>query len=264
MPIPPTPNGRAHLGHIAGPYLRMDVLARHLRSWGHRVMSVSATDGFDSYVLWKAQQEGRSPEEVCRDYHRLIRRDLLALDIDMRAFLDVVQGELAGLHAERARHAVEQLVAKGATIEVQEQVLYSRDTGRYIVGAWLEGQCPQCLASASGYFCEACGAHFKPEAMVNPKPRLGDTSLESRAVASLYLKFPKFQRLLDHTNAAGVPPEYQEIVRRYIESEGPVFRLTAPGTWHLGRAMVCRQMGKPTCPVRVGLGVRADVRRLLE
>ncbi|MCM3755016.1 class I tRNA ligase family protein, partial [Bacillus licheniformis] len=53
MPIPPTPNGRLHLGHIAGPYLRMDMLCRYLRSQGHHVRVVSAVDGFDSYVLWK-------------------------------------------------------------------------------------------------------------------------------------------------------------------------------------------------------------------
>jgi methionyl-tRNA synthetase len=46
MPIPPTPNGRLHLGHIAGPYLRMDMLGRYLRSQGHRVDVVSAVDGF--------------------------------------------------------------------------------------------------------------------------------------------------------------------------------------------------------------------------
>lgn len=76
MPIPPTPNARLHLGHIAGPYLRMDMLGRYLRTQGHSVDVVSAVDGFDSYVLWKGLQEQRSAEEVVRDYHAQIALDL--------------------------------------------------------------------------------------------------------------------------------------------------------------------------------------------
>ena len=51
MPIPPTPNGRLHLGHIAGPYLRMDMLGRYLRAQGHRVDVVSAVDGYRKSVV---------------------------------------------------------------------------------------------------------------------------------------------------------------------------------------------------------------------
>jgi len=142
MPIPPTPNGRLHLGHIAGPYLRMDMLGRYLRSQGHRVDVVSAVDGFDSYVLWKALQEQRTPEAVVRDYHGQIAHDLRALDVEVDDFLDLVQGPYAQQHARNAQRTVERLVALGVTQSVVERVLYCPDTRRYMAGAWLLGQCP--------------------------------------------------------------------------------------------------------------------------
>jgi len=231
MPIPPTPNGRLHLGHIAGPYLRMDALARHLRSLGHAVTTVSATDDFDSYVLWRALQEGRSPEQVCRDYNRQIKQDLAALDIELADFSNVVSGPQADVHKHGAQAAVARLVDQGSTISIVEEVLYSPSSLRYIAGAWLVGHCPRCSSSAAGYFCEACGAHFKPEAMRQPQDRLGESPLERRQVESLFLRVSDVERLIGDIGALGAPAAFIDVVRRHVTAEGPLFRLTAPGTW---------------------------------
>ncbi len=243
MPIPPTPNGRLHLGHIAGPYLRMDMLGRHLRTLGHRVDVVSAVDGFDSYVLWKALQEHRSPQEVCRDYHERIAHDLAALDIIVDDFLDLVQGPYASRHAENARRAVTSLIEQGLTETIVEKVLYSRATGRYLAGAWLVGRCPQCDSGAAGYFCEACGAHFRPEAMVEPRARVGDEALEWREVESLFLRIDDEAALLRTIAARGAPPRFVEVVRRFLEQEAGRVRLTAPGEW--GVAWNTDRFGNP-------------------
>jgi methionyl-tRNA synthetase len=243
MPIPPTPNGRLHLGHIAGPYLRMDVLGRYLRGQGHQVDVVSAVDGFDSYVLWKGLQEDRAPEEVCRDYYRLIARDLASLDIMIDGFLDLVQGPYAERHAQNVRRAIQELIDLGMTECVTERVLYSRATGRYIVGAWLVGRCPSCEAPAAGYFCEACGAHFRPESMLDPRPRLGDADLEWRQIESLFLLVRDQQDIVQRIKAAGAPEAFIEVVRRFLASEHGRVRLTAPGDW--GVAWPADRWGNP-------------------
>jgi len=231
MPIPPTPNGRLHLGHIAGPYLRMDMLGRYLRGKGHRVHVVSAIDGFDSYVLWKGLQENRPPQEVCRDYHIQIARDLASLDIDVDEFLDLVQGPYAERHAENARRVVQQLVDLGVTECVTEKVLYSKQTGRYIAGAWLLGRCPCCEAFAAGYFCEICGAHFRPESMLDPKPRVGDTELQWREVENLFLRVHDETELVRQILASGASERFVSVIRRFLEREQGRVRLTAPGDW---------------------------------
>ncbi|WP_443698128.1 class I tRNA ligase family protein, partial [Pseudomonas sp.] len=231
MPIPPTPNGRLHLGHIAGPYLRMDMLGRYLRSQGHRVDVVSAVDGFDSYVVWKALQEQRAPEAVVRDYHAQIAHDLRALDVEVDDFLDLVQGPYAQQHARNAQRTVERLVALGVTQSVVERVLYCPDTRRYMAGAWLLGQCPYCRAGAGGYFCEACGALFRPEAMLNPQPRMGDSPLHWVEVESLFLSVAHPEQLLQRMAACGAPASIIEVIARFLERENGQVRLTAPGEW---------------------------------
>ncbi|NIR28481.1 MAG: class I tRNA ligase family protein, partial [Gammaproteobacteria bacterium] len=51
-------NGRAHLGHIAGPLLKMDVLRRHLERAGAEVRMISMSDAHEAHVLIKAHVEG--------------------------------------------------------------------------------------------------------------------------------------------------------------------------------------------------------------
>ncbi|MCE0446304.1 hypothetical protein LT493_20765 [Streptomyces tricolor] len=48
------PNGRAHLGHIAGPLLKMDVLRRHVLRGGGRATMISVSDAHESHVLVRA------------------------------------------------------------------------------------------------------------------------------------------------------------------------------------------------------------------
>lgn len=82
IPSVPTPNGRLHLGHIGGPYLSTDILARYLRLCGHSARMITGTDDFESYVTAQAAKEQRTPEQICRYYHSLIADDLAAMDIE--------------------------------------------------------------------------------------------------------------------------------------------------------------------------------------
>lgn len=231
MPIPPTPNGRLHLGHIAGPYLRVDVLARYLSAKGENVSVVTAVDGFDSYVEWRALQEGRRPEDICSYYRGLIQVDLHAIDIRCGEVHDFVNGPYAELHASSARRLVERLTELGCVEVVTERVLYSAKSNRYVVGAWLSGHCPRCGSAESGYFCEACGGHFKPQDMVKPYDRLGESELEWRDVDSLFLRIADVKELERRIVAAGGSGEFVNLILKHIDSEGPLFRLTAPGSW---------------------------------
>ena len=47
---PATPNGGLHLGHLAGPYVRADMLVRALRSMGRGARYVTGTDDHQSHV----------------------------------------------------------------------------------------------------------------------------------------------------------------------------------------------------------------------
>ncbi len=61
IPMQPTPNGRLHLGHGAGPYLRADVIARAPRRDGDDVQIITGTDAHENWVLADGLTSGHTP-----------------------------------------------------------------------------------------------------------------------------------------------------------------------------------------------------------
>ena len=88
IPSVPTPNGRLHLGHIGGPFLTADVLARALKRQGHEVKMCCGTDSYESFVLREAAKKNQSAEEICHHYHGQIAKDLKRMAIDIDTFIN--------------------------------------------------------------------------------------------------------------------------------------------------------------------------------
>ncbi len=228
---PPTPNGRAHLGHIAGPFLRLDVLARHLSVLGDEAVLLSGSDSYDMYVLLTARREGTPPEEVAARCHAAMEADLRAMDIGLAVFVDPMSPRWASAYKGLLDETIAGLVRKGATESRHERVLYSPSTSRHIVACWLLGGCPSCGAEAGGYFCEACGAFFRPELILNPRPRFDEGPLEWRHAQLLYLRSSNPSRLLKTWAAMGIGAAFQAAGRRFVAEHGATFPLTQPGSW---------------------------------
>src|SRR5262245_48387840 len=94
VPEMPTPNGRLHLGHMSGPYLRPDVLSRHLRMRGAEAYVVSGSDVYESHVELKAAQTGTTVEAVCNQFHDLIRAELDALGVEVDLYVNPLDAPL--------------------------------------------------------------------------------------------------------------------------------------------------------------------------
>jgi len=206
---PPTPNGRVHLGHLAGPFLRLDVLARHLAVRGDEAVVLSGSDCYDMYVLLTARREGVPPEEVAVRCHAAMEADLRAMDIGLAAFIDPRSPPWASTYEELLTETTRRLIATGRTESRRERILYSPSTGRSIIGCWLLGACPSCGAEAGGYFCEACGGFFRPELIRAPRPRFDEGGLEWREADILYLRASQSSRLVETWDAMGIGAAFQ-------------------------------------------------------
>lgn len=226
-----TPNGRLHLGHVGGPFLRLDVLARHLRRRGDRVRVITGTDPFDSYVLLGAQQRGTLPEEVCRLNHAGIREDLETMGIECDAFVDPLRGPLRGRYRERLQITLQDLEDSGATVRLAESVPWSARMSRWVVGCWLLGRCPECAAEVAGYYCEACGAHFRPDQVVDPHDRDAPGQLEWRSSEALFLRLQSVPEVRRLSALACPDPTALAILDRHLVSSEGLVRLTAPSSW---------------------------------
>lgn len=231
LPIAPTPNGRLHLGHIGGPMLKLDVLARHLRRMGDRVALVGSTDPYDSYVLLRGRETGRSPAEVVDRWHPLIERDLHAVGIVPDRFVNFLDEPWRSRNHEACQGVLRDLTALGLVTVRRERFPYCTTTGAFAAGGFVRGRCPECATATAGYFCEGCGLHFRPEQATDVRCGFDDCLPEWREIPCLYTRVPEPAAVLRRMAEMGVPEPFDRIVRTQLRLQGPELRLTHPGTW---------------------------------
>src|SRR5207249_10677611 len=65
----PYSNGSLHIGQIVGAYLPADVFARYHRTAGNDVLMVSGSDLHWTPITVRAEQEGRTPDDVASRFH---------------------------------------------------------------------------------------------------------------------------------------------------------------------------------------------------
>ncbi|MEV8099467.1 class I tRNA ligase family protein [Kitasatospora sp. NPDC085879] len=227
----PTPNGRLHIGHGAGTYLRADVVARALRTRGHRVAVISGSDGYEDWVVAAARPDDRSPRDTAAHYHAGIKRDLDNLDIRLDQWVDPTSPEhTADYHAVH-ENTLALLRDTGAAREESERIPFSVRTGRAVVGTWIAGDCPHCGQPCGGATCTFCGQFFQPEEVVNPRSRLDDSALEWRDEKNWFAYPADPAAIAESHRRTGVPPVFLETVTRYLDGRGGRIHLTAQGTW---------------------------------
>jgi methionyl-tRNA synthetase len=203
----PTANGRLHIGHGAGPYLRADMLARSLRRSGHDVQVVTGSDAWENWVVLAALRLGWPPERTARHFHEGIGRDLRNLDVRLDAWIDPREEE----HAEPYHRVHDDLLhelAESGSAELQtETIPVSADSGRAVVGTWLLGRCPTCGRDVAGNACVYCADRFEPAEVVAPRSRLEEGPLRWREVRNWFLTSPPAEQVLAALDAAGVANE---------------------------------------------------------
>lgn len=231
VPEMPTPNGRLHLGHMSGPYLKADILARYLRQRGAEAYIVSGSDSYESHVDLAAAQTGRNKEDVANEFHKKIAGEYEALGIRMDLYLNPLDPEINDEYMAANRHFFEQLKEGATTATLAEKVLYSTKADRHIAGCWLRGKCPSCGATSGSYLCEACGTEYSPQDVLEvwQDPELEPWEL--RNVPTRFMRLKDVGQFWRHLALSGVPAPFTRIVDAYLRERGDKVRLTNPGGW---------------------------------
>ena len=249
-PVCLVPNGRAHLGHIAGPLLKMDVLRRHVRRGGGEAVLMTLSDVHESHVAVQAHKEGVPPEELATRYTGQIRQDLAALNIAYDDLVNPLTEEWRDRYTDLVHGFVEDIVAAGHTAVRSRPVTVLAaekeprphphslrpQAGEPVVSGWLKGTCPDCAHPLVGFFCESCGGCFDPAQMTDPTTAHFEGELAFEERNSLWLEVPGgAPAVLAHLEKAGVREDFQEIVRRHLRRNGTgdeaSIRLTVPNPW---------------------------------
>jgi methionyl-tRNA synthetase len=228
---PPTPNGDLHLGHLAGPYLFADVLARYQTLRGRRCVSAISVDLHQSYVVTTAERLGVEPADLAQRQFHNIQATLEAAEI----CFDVV-GMPDATYTTYVREWFRRLHAGGAFEMKETTAPYDANRRRFLFEAYASGWCPTCLAATKGNICEACGHPNEPARLFNLHATGSQPGqpLEMRRQVGLVLNLERWRNQMMH-HLLEVLPELRPTLRCLIDelfSEVlPAFPITFPSTW---------------------------------
>jgi len=190
----PYANGSLHLGHIAGAYLPPDIFARYHRTKGSEVLMVSGSDVHGTPITLRAEQEGITPNEVARRYHREFLDSWQQFGISFDLFTSTGTEN----HAAVTQDIFLRLLEQGYIYKKTVMQPYCPSCRRFLPDRYIEGNCPYCgTAEARGDQCDACGKPINPIDLISPRCRICGGVPEFKDSEHFFLKLSTFQdRLL--------------------------------------------------------------------
>jgi methionyl-tRNA synthetase len=191
----PYANGPIHLGHIAGAYLPPDIFARYHRLKGNDVLMVSGSDQHGTPITVRAEQEGKTPEEVAGRYHREFLESWQKLGISFDLFTSTDTPN----HHQIARDFFLALLEKDYIYRDTMTLLYCPACGRFLPDRYVEGTCPHCgFEGTRGDQCDGCGKPLNPAELVSPRCRWCSSEPELKESEHFFLRLSAFnEQLLD-------------------------------------------------------------------
>ncbi len=186
----PYANGPLHLGHIAGAYLPADIFARYHRVRGDEVLMISGSDQHGAPITLRAEQEGKTPEEISSRYHQQFLASWARLGISFDLFTNTETPN----HARVVHDIFRTLQKKGYIYQDTMPLPYCSRCHRYLPDRYVEGICPHCdFPNARGDQCDRCGKPLNPDELVNPRCRQCGTLPQFQDSEHLFLRLSAFR-----------------------------------------------------------------------
>ena len=186
----PYTNGFLHLGHLAGTYIPADIFARFHRLKGNNVLMVSGSDQHGTPVTIRAEEEGKTPQEIVDEYRpgQLQAWEQLGISFDLFTTTGTEN------HKETVHDIFVTLLDKGLLFTRTTTQLFDTQAMRFLPDRYVEGKCPNCqFERARGDQCDHCGKPMDPLELINPSSRLSGSKPEPRETEHFFLKLSALQ-----------------------------------------------------------------------
>ena len=187
-------NGIKHLGNLVGSQLPADLYARYMRSKGHEVAFICATDEHGTPAELAAIENKKSTDEYCRGMWQTQK------ELSEKFFLSF---DFFGRSSSPSNHELTKVFASnldknGLLKIVEERQLYSKKEKRFLPDRYVIGTCPECsYERARGDQCENCTRQLEASELIMPRSVLsGSKDLELIKTKHLYLMQSKLKEKL--------------------------------------------------------------------
>jgi methionyl-tRNA synthetase len=179
-----------HVGHLAGQYVGCDVFARYHRLKGNDVLMVSGSDCHGTPIVYKAEEDGISPEELVEKSHMEIIETYKKLGLIYENYTTTTTKN----HEEVVQNMFLVLKEKGYIYEDTSKQYFDQEVERFLPDRYVRGTCPKCgYENARGDECPECGAFLDVEDLVNPRSTLSDATPVLKETNHFYLDLKKLE-----------------------------------------------------------------------
>jgi methionyl-tRNA synthetase len=188
-------NGIKHLGNLIGSQLPADAYARYMRSRGHEVLFICATDEHGTPAELAAAEAGQPVADYCAE---MWARQKAVAD-GFRVAFDHFGRSSSGRNHRLTQHLARRLDEAGLIETRTVRQVYSPADGRFLPDRYVIGTCPECgYDRARGDQCENCTRQLDPTELIDPRSAVsGATDLEVRETRHLYLLQSKLANRLE-------------------------------------------------------------------
>ncbi|MFO7943002.1 MAG: methionine--tRNA ligase, partial [Anaerolineales bacterium] len=173
-----------HVGNVTGSYLPADIYARFHRLAGNRVLMVSGSDSHGTPITVRADEEGKAPEEVYKEYHEKF------LDLFQKLGLsyDLFTSTHTENHFQVAQTMFTALRENGHLYRETQEQWYSPEQDRFLPDRYVEGTCYICgYENARGDQCDECGNLLEANGLIDPRSKMDGSTPVLRETEHFYL-----------------------------------------------------------------------------
>ncbi len=212
----PYANGHIHLGHLVE-YLQTDIWVRFQKLIGNQCLYVCADDTHGTAISIRAQEEGRTEEEVVAEMGEAHLRDFSGFGIEFDNY-----GSTNSEETRAVCHEIWAALQKADLVVEQEiEQLFDVEKGSFLADRFVRGTCPKCgSVDQPGDNCGNCGETYSPTEIVNPISALSGSTPEVREAKHLFVQIEKLHDFLDEWTQSGtLPAESANYLKGYFLNE---------------------------------------------
>ncbi len=212
----PYANGPIHLGHMVE-YLQTDIWVRFQKLTGNRCVYVCADDTHGTAIMIRAQQEGRTPEELIAAVSEEHQRDFAGFGIEFDNYGSTNSPE----NLEFCTEIWTALRKANMVVEKEIEQLFDTEKETFLAERFVTGTCPKCnTPDQAGDNCANCGETYSPTELIAPVSALSGTTPEVRKALHLFVEIEKLHDFLnDWTQSGTLPPESANYLKNYFLAE---------------------------------------------
>lgn len=179
-----------HVGNITGSYLPADIFARYHRLKGNHVLMVSGSDAHGTPITVKSDAEGKTPEEIYKQYHD----GFLELFQKLGLTYDLFTSTHTENHFKVSQSIFLALKENGYLYPKTQKQWYSESEGRFLPDRYVEGTCYICgYENARGDQCDNCGTLLDANELINPRSKNDGSTPQQKETEHYFLDLGKLE-----------------------------------------------------------------------